>query len=68
VVARLEFARDDGIPVSVRGRYLAFTTPGATDMSIMGRDVLDNFDVIVSKPRDEVLLLAPNHHYRIVRA
>ena len=68
VVTRLELARDDGIPVSVRGQYLAFTTPAASDMSILGRDVLDNFDVIVSKPRNEVLLLAPNHHYRVVRA
>jgi hypothetical protein len=36
-------------------------------VSILGRDVLDNFDVIVSRRRDEVLLLAPNHRYEVSR-
>jgi hypothetical protein len=30
-------------------------------MSIIGRDVLDHFDVIVSRRRREVLLLTTNH-------
>src|SRR5258708_1387333 len=42
----LEFARPDGNPVRVRGEYAAFTNPEATDFSILGRDVLDIFDVI----------------------
>jgi hypothetical protein len=36
-------------------------------LSVLGRDVLDNFDVIFSRRRDEVLLLAPNHSYTVSR-
>jgi hypothetical protein len=32
---------------------------------VLGRDVLDNFDVIVSRRLRQVLFLAPNHAYRI---
>ena len=34
-------------------------------MSVLGRDVLNNFDVILSWRRKEVLLLAPNHQYHV---
>jgi hypothetical protein len=61
----LELTRDDGGPVCVRGQFAAFTDPAATDLSILGRDVLDIFDVLVSRRRDEVLLLAGNHRYRV---
>lgn len=61
----LEFIRDDGTPVRVRGEYAAFTDPTAIEQSILGRDVLNNFDLIVSRRREEVLLLAPNHTYRV---
>jgi hypothetical protein len=61
----LEFERQDGKPARVRGEFAAFTDPEATDFSILGRDVLDNFDVILSRTRGEVLFLAGNHKYRI---
>jgi len=61
----LEFPRTDGNPARVRGEYAAFTNPEATDLSILGRDVLDIFDLIVSRRRNEVLLLAGNHQYRV---
>ncbi|MBI1918645.1 MAG: retropepsin-like domain-containing protein [Planctomycetes bacterium] len=63
----LELTRDDGGPVHLRGEFAAFTDPAATDLSILGRDVLNNFDVIFSRQRNEVLLLAPNHQYRVER-
>jgi hypothetical protein len=63
VIAALEFLRDDGQTARVRGSYSVFTDPVATEMSILGRDVLDNFDVILSRQRDEVLLLSQNHRY-----
>lgn len=66
VAAALELEREDGTWARVRGPYAAFTDPLAADMSILGRDVLDNFDVIVSRPRLEVLLLSQNHQYRVV--
>lgn len=68
LTTHIEFTRDDGVPIRVRGEFAAFTDPLATDVSILGRDVLNNFDVIVSRPRNEVLLLAPNHHYHVRRS
>lgn len=64
----IEFTRDDGGPVRVQGEFAVFTDPLATDLSILGRDVLNNFDVIISRPRNEVLLLAPNHQYHVRRS
>jgi hypothetical protein len=66
VAARLEFTRDDGQTARVGGYYSVFTDPVATDMSILGRDVLDTFDLIVSRQRDEVLLLSQNHRSQVV--
>ena len=62
----IEFLCDDGTPVRVTGAFAAFTDVAATDLSILGRDVLNNFDLIISRRRNEVLLLAPNHHYQII--
>jgi hypothetical protein len=59
----LEFVNDVGGPAHVRGQFAAFTDPLATDLSILGRDVLNNFDVILSRRRNEVVLLATNHRY-----
>jgi hypothetical protein len=67
VTTALELPRKDGGPVIVRGDFAAFTDPAATDLSILGRDVLNNFDVIVSRRHDAVLLLAGDHQYQIVR-
>jgi len=61
----LEFTIQDGPPARVRGQFAAFTDPTATDLSILGRDVLNHFDVILSRRNNEVLLLAPNHRYRV---
>jgi hypothetical protein len=65
VTTVLEFLRDDGGPVRVRGEFAGFTDPTAMDLSILGRDVLDHFDVLISRRRNERLLLAPRHRYRI---
>jgi hypothetical protein len=61
------FLRDDGEPVRVRSEFASFTDPTATDLSILGRDVLDHFDLVLSRRRNEILLLAPTHQYRIER-
>jgi hypothetical protein len=65
LASAIEFVRDDGGPPRVRGTFAAFTDATATDLSIVGRDVLNNFDVVVSRPRNEVLLLAPTHYYQV---
>src|SRR5688500_4085044 len=43
----IEFIALDGTPVVVKGRYAAFTDPDATAHSILGRNVLDLFDLII---------------------
>ncbi|MGH2587027.1 MAG: retropepsin-like aspartic protease [Dehalococcoidia bacterium] len=67
VRSTIEFVRDDGGAARVRGEFAAFTDPEAVDLSILGRDVLDNFDLNLSRRRNEVLLLASNHHYQVSR-
>jgi Aspartyl protease len=67
VTTVVEFISDDGRPVRVRGKFAGFTDPTTTDLSILGRDVLDHFDLILSRRRSEILLLAPRHQYRIER-
>jgi hypothetical protein len=67
VATVMEFIRDDGGPARVRGEFAGFTDPTATDLSVLGRDVLDNFDLIISRRRNEIFLLAPKHRYRIER-
>jgi hypothetical protein len=53
VDAVLQLVRDHGRPALIRGEFAAFTDPRATDLSILGRDVLDTFDVIISRRVDE---------------
>jgi hypothetical protein len=66
VTSLIQFVRDDGQTVRVHGEYEAFTARQVVDLSILGRDVLNNFDLIVSRPRDEVLLLHGRHQYRVI--
>jgi hypothetical protein len=66
VTTVLELRRSDGQVARVRGDFASFTDPSATDMSILGRDVLNNFDLIASRRRNAVLLLAGNHQYQVV--
>ncbi|HEX4592449.1 MAG TPA: retropepsin-like aspartic protease [Gemmataceae bacterium] len=56
----------DGTPVVFRGQYAALTTVGALDMSVIGRDLLNEFVVIVDRPAGRVLLVGQNHSYQIV--
>ena len=59
------FMRDNGQLVTVRGAFGVFTVSESSEMSVLGRDVTNNFDVIYSFPRREVFLLAPPHAYQI---
>ena len=68
VETALIFTRNDGGTIRVKGEVAAFTDPAATDFSILGRDVLNNFDVIVSRLRNEVLLLSGNHRYQVIHS
>jgi hypothetical protein len=61
----VELTRDDGGVIHLRGKFAAFTNPTESDLSILGRDILNLFDVILSRRRSEVLLLASNHQFRV---
>ena len=65
VQAALELARDDGGMATVRGDFAAFTDPTATDLSILGRDVLKHFDLIFGRNQSEIVLLSGNHRYQV---
>jgi hypothetical protein len=64
----LELMRDDGLSVTIRGEFAAFTDPRAAEISILGRDVLDTFRLVVSRVDGEVLMLAGNHRYQVFQA
>ena len=65
LTTEVEFTRDDGQPVRVRGELSAFTEPTATDFSVLGRDVLDSFDLVISRHKNEIWLLAGIHRYQL---
>jgi hypothetical protein len=67
VSTAIVFVREDGGAARIRGELAGFTDLTTTDLSILGRDVLDHFDIVLSRRRNEVLLLAPNHRYHIER-
>lgn len=67
VRSAIEFTRDDGGIARVRGEFLGLPDPAASDLCVLGRDVTDNFDLILSRRRADVMLLAPTHQYRVVR-
>lgn len=59
------FIRDNGQLITVRGAFGVFTVGESSEMPVLGRDVTNNFDVIYSFRRREVMLLAPPHSYQI---
>jgi hypothetical protein len=65
VQTSLRLERDDGGTVTFTSHFVGFTTPSALDMSLLGRDILSFFAVIVDKPNNVVCLLAERHQYAI---
>lgn len=65
VRTQLRILRDDGKPVSFRGEYAACTLPAALDMSVVGRDIMDMFTLILDRPGNQIALLGGEHRYEI---
>jgi hypothetical protein len=61
----IEFAVAGGGTVRVTGPFSAQIDADVLDMNLLGRDVLNNFEVLVSYRRREVLLLAPPSGYQV---
>jgi hypothetical protein len=64
----IELRRSDGNPVRLFGEFAALTDPPGPEMSLLGRDVLDLFDLVLSRERNEILLLRPLHYYLVAQA
>jgi len=62
---KIFLTRDGGLKIPVKGRFAIFTDPNALEISILGRDVLNNFALIVDRAGDVVCLLTGNHRYII---
>ena len=56
----------DESKASFRGEFAAVTRLEALDISILGRDILDMFAVIVDRRNEVVCLLGQHHHYIII--
>ena len=65
VETRIQFIRETGAPVSFRSRFAAVSDASVLDISVLGRDITDNFAVIVDRRQDAVYLLGQRHRYRI---
>ena len=59
------FRREDQRVVTVRGTFGVFTEGESADLSILGRDVTNNFSVIYDYPGRMIALLARPHFYEI---
>lgn len=64
----IAFVKDDGWPVSVTGTFPPFVESGSADLSVLGRDVTNNFGIIYDYPNQAVALLSPPHYYEIKKA
>lgn len=63
--SRLAFASAEGRRITVQGPFGVFGEQGSSDVSILGRDVTNNFDVIYSYPTRQVILLAQPHGFDV---
>lgn len=61
------FIRDDGRVATVRGPFGVFTEGESAELSVLGRDVTNNFGVIYDYPNRAVALLSLPHYYEIKR-
>ncbi|MCI0360305.1 MAG: hypothetical protein L0211_17650 [Planctomycetaceae bacterium] len=65
VESQLRMIRDDAQQVVFRGRFVACTQIEALDMSILGRDILDMFALVIDRPSNVVAILGGQHRYSI---
>ena len=59
------FRMDNQRVVTVRGSFGVFTESESADLSVLGRDVTNNFSVIYDYPNQIIALLAPPHSCEI---
>jgi predicted aspartyl protease len=62
----IEFLQESGADVTFRGQFAAVTDPETLDMSVLGRDIMSVFAVIVDRPGNTVALVGQRHRYILV--
>ncbi len=65
VETQIQLRRETGNAVVFRGQYRAVTEVAALDISVLGRDILGLFAVVVDQPGNVVCLLGQRHRYTI---
>jgi len=58
---------DDASKVMFRGEFAACVEYESLDMSVLGRDIMKHFAVIVDQPDDKIALLRERHSYHITK-
>jgi hypothetical protein len=66
VETTIHLFQERGAAIAFRGRYAAISDPEALEMSVLGRDILDLFAVIVDRPGEVVCMVGQRHRYQIV--
>jgi hypothetical protein len=62
---QIQLTHETGGKAVFRGQFAAVTDPESLDMSVLGREILNLFAVIVDRQGDVVCLLRPPHRYTI---
>jgi len=65
VETQIQLTREDAGKVVFRGQYAAVIELEALDISVLGRDIIGLFAVIVDQLHDVVCLLGQRHRYSI---
>ncbi len=65
-LSALRMFRHDGGDAVFRGAFQAFTDPASLDMSVLGRNLLNEFAVIIDWPKKAVYLVNQRHRYAII--
>lgn len=68
VNSQLRIGREDGQYAYFRGRYAACVDLDSLEMSVLGRDILDMFALVVDRRASVVAILGGNHRYSIQTA
>ena len=63
---KIQLTRETGAQVSFNGRFAAVIALEALDISVLGRDITDNFAVIVDRAQEAVCLVSQRHTYSIL--
>lgn len=54
-----------GATIAFQGTFAGFTDPASLDMSVLGRDIMNLFAVVVDGPGDLVCMVGKGHRYTI---